>query len=133
MYEQRTGGREWESNPPKDRLAALPGFEVRTPHQGRFPSIATRSNTYRQPNRERSSNEKAFGHKLDTSGSYDVPPSAVAESVAITSAALLIRFACPLGIDAQERRRIIANARGNDVNRNPCVKQHRRTGAAQVV
>src|ERR1700730_11483033 len=24
--------------PSKDRLAALPGFEVRTPHQGRFPS-----------------------------------------------------------------------------------------------
>ena len=26
--------------PTKDRLAALPGFEVRTPHQGRFPSEA---------------------------------------------------------------------------------------------
>ena len=25
--------------PTKDRLAALPGFEVRTPHQGRFPSM----------------------------------------------------------------------------------------------
>src|SRR6202034_4208236 len=28
--------------PTKDRLAAFPGFEVRTPHQGRFPSINRR-------------------------------------------------------------------------------------------
>jgi hypothetical protein len=29
--------------PTKDRLAASPGFEVRTPHQGRFPSINRQS------------------------------------------------------------------------------------------
>src|SRR5215467_14274387 len=33
------GGREWESNPPRTGKRLFRGFEVRTPHRGRFSSL----------------------------------------------------------------------------------------------
>ncbi len=44
VYEQRTGGREWESNPPRTGKRLFPGFEVRTPHRGRFSSFVCNIN-----------------------------------------------------------------------------------------
>jgi hypothetical protein len=44
MYERRTGGREWESNPPRTGKRLFPGFEVRTPHRGRFSSFLNHRN-----------------------------------------------------------------------------------------
>jgi hypothetical protein len=38
ISEECFGGREWESNPPRTGRRPFLGFEVRTPHQGRFPS-----------------------------------------------------------------------------------------------
>src|SRR6266446_5584616 len=38
-YDALGGGREWESNPPRTGKRPFPGFEVRTPHRGRFSSI----------------------------------------------------------------------------------------------
>src|SRR5215831_9465218 len=44
VYEQRTGGREWESNPPRTGRRPFRGFEVRTPHRGRFSSSPSEIN-----------------------------------------------------------------------------------------
>ncbi len=39
ISEECFGGGEWESNPPRTGKRPFPGFEVRTPHRGRFSSI----------------------------------------------------------------------------------------------
>jgi hypothetical protein len=72
VYDRRTGGREWESNPPRTGKRLFPGFEVRTPHRGRFSSFLNDRNCLMTRTTENEGAKLALGPKLDAGCSNGV-------------------------------------------------------------
>src|SRR5215468_6979581 len=62
------GGGEWESNPPRTGKRLFPGFEVRTPHRGRFSSLACNLDYFARLTNEQSRNARTAWPQIGSQG-----------------------------------------------------------------
>jgi hypothetical protein len=121
IWRRDTGGREWESNPPRTGWRPFAGFEVRTPHRRRFPSIG---NDFNHSRRFRQQNKPEPPRQLDPSGPKLFRSCSCDRDRAKYSGYVGVCLLGPLDIDTKVGGRVIPDPRRYDMEGNASIQQH---------